>query len=152
MVAGEAGERTISSDQFFVDLLTTALLPGEILCEIRIQKPRGKFGHAYQKVRHPASGFAVIGIAVNLSFDGGGACESARVGVTGVASKAYRAEQLEAQLMGKQLDPATIDAATALVCEGVDANSDLYASADYRRHLARVYARRAIQEAVSRAA
>src|SRR5919106_2320374 len=53
------GDRTIKADDFFVDMLTTALEPGEILREIRIAKPGGRFAHAYEKVRHPASGFAV---------------------------------------------------------------------------------------------
>src|SRR6266404_9007672 len=65
VVIGSGGERVIKADDFFVDLLTTALEPGEILREICIAKPQGRFGHAYQKVHHPASGFAVVGIAVS---------------------------------------------------------------------------------------
>src|SRR5437867_2487257 len=61
------GERTINADDFFVDLLTTALQPGEILREIRINKTNGHTGQAYMKMRHPASGFAVVGVAASLS-------------------------------------------------------------------------------------
>lgn len=148
VVVGPAGERVIGADDFFVDLLTTALQPSEILREIRIAAPQGRFGQAYQKVRHPASGFAVVGVAVSLSFDAAGSCQSAGVGITGVASKAYRATAVEAALIGKELDDETIAAAAAHATDGVDANSDLYASEDYRRHLAQVHTRRAIQKAM----
>jgi carbon-monoxide dehydrogenase medium subunit len=148
MVAvGKNGERTIKAPDFFVDLLTTALRAGEILREIRILKPTGRFGHAYQKVRHPASGFAVVGVAVALQIGANGSCESASVGITGVASKAYRAAAVERALQGQQLNDQTIEAAAAHATDEVDANSDLYASEDYRRHLAQVHTKRAIQAA-----
>jgi carbon-monoxide dehydrogenase medium subunit len=148
MVAvGKNGERTIKAGDFFVDLLTTALSASEILREIRILKPAGRFGHAYQKVRHPASGFAVVGVAVALQIAANGSCESASVGITGVASKAYRAATVERALQGQQLNDQTIEAAAAQATAGVDANSDLYASEDYRRHLAQVHTKRAIQAA-----
>lgn len=148
---GQGGERTIKAEDFFIDFLTTALQPGEILYEIRIKKPAGRFGHSYKKVRHPASGFAVVGIAVALQLAGDGSCESIGIGVTGVATKAYRATIAESQLVGKLLNEETIANASGRVCDNVDANSDLYASADYRCHLAQVHARRAIETALSRA-
>jgi len=152
MVAvGKNGERAIKADDFFVDLLTTALDAGEILREIRIPKPTGRFGHAYGKVRHPASGFAVVGVAVALQKGSDGACVSAAVGITGVASKAYRAGSVEKALQGQQFNEQTIAAAASHATDGVDANSDLYASEDYRRHLAQVYTKRAIQAARARA-
>ncbi|MFN2493287.1 MAG: FAD binding domain-containing protein [Pyrinomonadaceae bacterium] len=148
---GKAGERVITSDDFFVDLLTTALHTGEILREIRVSKPNGSFAHSYQKLRHPASGFAVVGVGVALGFGGGTKCESASIGITGVASKAYRASSVERALIGKTLDDDTVAAAASHAAEGVEVNSDLYASEDYRRHLAQVYTRRAIQAAATRA-
>jgi len=151
VLIGPNGERTMKAEGFFVDLLTTALQPGEILREIRIAKPQGRFGQAYQKVPHPASGFAVVGVAVNLSLDGNGSCSAVSIGVTGVASKAYRPRATEDAIIGKQLDEQTIAAATARICDGVDANSDLYASEEYRRHLAAVHAGRALRVAIARA-
>ena len=148
MVAvGANGERTINADDFFVDLLTIALTPGEILREIRVPKPSGRFVHSYQKVRHPASGFAVVGIAVAMRLAADGSCETVSVGVTGVASKVYRAAAVEAALKGQQLNDQTIAQAAAHATDGVDANSDLYASEDYRRHLAQVFTQRAIHQA-----
>src|SRR5215470_10471570 len=96
VLVGPNGERTVKAENFFVDLLTTDLQPGEILREIRIKKPTGRFGQAYQKVPHPASGFAVVGVAVSLSLKADGTCGSASIGVTGVGVKAYRAAAAEA--------------------------------------------------------
>src|SRR5215468_772100 len=63
IIVGPKGERTVNAEGFFVNLMTTDLQPNEILREIQIKKPSGRFGQAYQKVAHPASGFAVVGIA-----------------------------------------------------------------------------------------
>lgn len=145
------GERTIKADDFFVDLLTTALEPGEILREVRISKTAGRTGQAYVKMHHPASGFAVVGVAASLVMNGDGDCEKANVGITGVSSKAYRATAAEAGLAGKKLSEQTIAEAASHATDGVDVNGDLFASADYRRHLAVVYVKRAITGAIERA-
>jgi carbon-monoxide dehydrogenase medium subunit len=150
VLVGPGGERTMTAEEFFVDLLTTALQPGEILREIRIAKPQGRFGQAYQKVAHPASGFAVVGVAVSLTLAADGKCDSASLGITGVASKAYRPDAVESALAGKQLDDQAIAAAASHACDGVDSNSDLYASGEYRCHLAAVHTARAIRTAVGR--
>lgn len=144
------GDRVIKASDFFVEMLTTALEPGEVLREIRIPAGKGKVGQAYVKVRHPASGFAVVGIAVSLSIDGG-KCQSAGVGITGVSPKAYRAAKVESALKGNALDAKTLGAASTHAADGVDVNADLYASADYRKQLAAVYTRRALETAVTRA-
>jgi carbon-monoxide dehydrogenase medium subunit len=148
VLVGTSGERTVKAENFFVHLLTTDLQPGEILREIRIKKPSGKFGHAYQKVKHPASGFAVVGIAVHLALNDDGSCKSAGIGVTGVGVKAYRAKAVEAALTGSNLDDNTLASAATHVCDGIDPSTDLYASSDYRRHLAQVHTRRALQSAL----
>jgi aerobic carbon-monoxide dehydrogenase medium subunit len=145
------GERTIKADDFFVDLLTTALEPGEILREVRINKTAGRTGQAYVKMHHPASGFAVVGVAASLVMNGDGDCEKANVGITGVSSKAYRATAAEAGLAGKKLGEQTIADAASHATDDVDVNGDLFASADYRRHLAVVYVKRAIASAIKRA-
>jgi len=145
------GERTIKAADFFVDMLTTALEPGEILREIRIATPSGKFGQSYMKVAQPASGFAVVGVAVNLTLDASGVCQTIGVGITGVASKVYRASAVEQALTGRALDGQTVTDAAAHATDGVSVNGDLYASEAYRRHLAQVYTRRAIEAAASRA-
>src|SRR6266849_3707750 len=113
VAASRSGERTIKADDFFVDLLTTALEPGEILREIRINKSQGRTGQAYMKMHHPASGFAVVGVAANLTMDVDGACRSASIGITGVSSKAYRASAVESALTGAKLNEPTIAGAAA---------------------------------------
>ncbi len=151
VIAGPKGERVIKSDEFFIDLLTTALQPSEVLKEIRFAATKGRVGQAYVKVRHPASGFAVVGIAANLTLDGSGKCQSIGIGVTGVSAKAYRATGVESALKGKSTDAKTLAAAAEHAADGVQANSDLFASGEYRKHLAQVYTRRALETAVSRA-
>ena len=148
VLVGTSGERVVKAENFFVDLLTTDLQPGEILREVRIKKPAGRFGQAYQKVPHPASGFAVVGIAVHLVLNEAGSCVSAAIGVTGVGAKAYRAKAVEAALVGTPLED--IGAALDHVCDGVDPNGDLAASGEYRCHLAKIHTRRAIQTAKAR--
>jgi carbon-monoxide dehydrogenase medium subunit len=142
------GERLIKADGFFVDLMTTALEAGEILREIRINKSNDRTGQAYAKMHHPASGFAVVGVAVNLTLDRNGGCEKASIGITGVSSKAYRALAVESALTGSALDEQKIANAAAHAADGVDINGDLFASEDYRRHLAQVFTKRAIAAAL----
>jgi carbon-monoxide dehydrogenase medium subunit len=149
VAAGAKGDRVIKATDFFVEMLTTALGPGEVLREIRIPASKGKAAQAYMKVRHPASGFAVVGVAVNLSIDGG-KCQSAAIGITGVSPKAYRAAKAESALKGSVLDAKTLNSAAAHAADGVDVNSDLYASAEYRKQLATVYTRRALETATGR--
>ena len=151
VLKGPNGDRTVKADSFFIDHLTTDLQPGEILREIRIKKPSGRFGQAYQKVPHPASGFAVVGVAVHLALNGDGSVSSAGVGITGVATKAFRAQGVESALAGASLDDQTITSAAAKVCDGINPTTDLYASGDYRRHLAEVHTRRAIHAALASA-
>ena len=151
VLVGPGGERTVKTKDFFIDLLTTDLQPGEILREIRIKKPTGRFGQAYQKVPHPASGFAVVGVAAHVVLNDDGSCKSIAIGVTGVGPKAYRASAVESALAGTNLDDSAIDAAVAHVCDGIDPNADLYASGEYRCHLAQVHTRRAIKAAKANA-
>lgn len=141
------GERTIKATDFFVDMLTTALAPGELLREIRVPLAQARASQAYLKLPHPASGFAVVGVAVNLTRQNG-TCQAIAVGITGVAVKAFRADGVEQALTGGALDEQTIAAASAHAADGIDLNDDLFASADYRRHLAQVYTRRAITAAI----
>lgn len=152
MVAeGPHGRRAIAASDFFTGLYATALAPDEILVEVRVPVQPARTGTAYLKFPHPASGFAVVGVAALVTLDGKGRCERARVGVTGVAPVAYRARAVEDRLRGQAVDAGTIAAAAGLAADGVDANADVFASAEYRRHLAAVFARRAVQKALERA-
>jgi carbon-monoxide dehydrogenase medium subunit len=145
------GDRTVSAADFFLDTFTTALEPGEIVREVIVPIDDSGVGVSYQKLVQPASGFAIVGIAVRVRKSDG-KIAMARIGVTGLANIGYRATAAEKALEGTSGSAADIQSAAALVAQGVDANADLHASADYRRHLAVVYAARAITIALSRAA
>jgi aerobic carbon-monoxide dehydrogenase medium subunit len=144
-VTGPNGDREINADDLFVDLLTTSLEPEEILTAITIPGLNGA-GAAYEKHAHPASGYAVAGVAAVIKVDGG-TISSARIAVTGATSKATRASAVEAALVGKPANAETIAAAAALAADGLELNGDVYASAEYRAQLLKVLARRAVTRA-----
>src|SRR5262245_24808397 len=151
MVAESArGKRTIKADDFFKGLLTTALAADEILTEVRVPVCGPKVGCAYAKFPHPASRFAVVGVASVLTVDNG-RVGKAGIGITGAGSKAVRAKGVEAGLQGKALDAATIQAAAEKAPDGVDVQADLQGSEEYKRHLLKVFARRAIEAAAAAA-
>jgi carbon-monoxide dehydrogenase medium subunit len=144
---GSGGERTIAADDLFVDLLTTSLNPDEVLTEIQIPASSGKVGMAYEKHEHPASGYAVVGVAAVVGLDGSGNVASARLAVTGCTSKATRLSGAEQVLAGKPLNADSIAAAAQAAPQGLEINGDHYASAEYRGHLVSVLTRRALERA-----
>ena len=148
---GAKGKRTVKVDDWFQGLMATAVKEDEILVEIRIPTWPAGSGGAYLKFPHPASRFAVVGAAAMITLDGKGVCTKAGVGITGAGTKAVRAKGVEAGLAGKTLDQATIEAAAQKAAEGVDVQADLQGSVEYKSHLCRVFARRAIEAAVKRA-
>lgn len=151
MVAGGPSRREIPADGFVVDLFTTALQPSELLTGIVVPAYGAGTGAAYLKHRHPASSYAVVGVAALVELKDG---KCARVGlaVGGTTVKAVRATAAERSLTGKAPDAAAIAAAAENVGEAIkDPLSDPYASAEFRVHLAKVLARRALTLAVERA-
>lgn len=151
VLKGAKSERTVSAAEFFVDTFTTALEPGEIVREVIVPIEGAGVGSSYQKMLQPASGFAIVGVAARIQRSGG-KITMARIGVTGLSNVSYRATAAEKALEGTAGAAADIQHAAALVAEGVDANSDLNASAGYRKHLATVYAARGIAAAMQRSA
>jgi carbon-monoxide dehydrogenase medium subunit len=152
VAASPNGKRTIGADDFFVDFYTTALAPNEILTEVRIPLPPRGAGSAYAKLPHPASRYVVVSAGVLLVRDPSGRCASARVAMGGLGAGPHRAKATEAALAGRPLTAEAIAAAAAQAAEGTDPEGDLYASGEYRRHVASIYARRAIERAAERAA
>ena len=150
VITGTAGERAVPADEFFVDTFTTVLAPDELVTAIVVPRESPAAGTAYEKRVHPASGFAVVGVAARLQLENG-RISAARVGVTGLTGKPYRARNVEQRLEGASGSSAEIERAASVVADGADPNSDLHASADYRAHLARVFAIRAITRALQRA-
>ena len=147
VIRGAKAERTVSAADFFVDSFTTTLETGEVVREIVVPIEEAGTGTCYQKMPQPASGFAIVGVAVRVKRSGG-KIAMARIGITGLSTIAYRATAAEKALEGTGGSAEDLAKAAALVAQGVDANSDLHASADYRRHLATVYAARALTAAM----
>lgn len=147
-----SGKRTIPVAEFFVDFYTTALAPNEVLTEVRVPLPPSGVGTAYAKLAHPASGYVVVSAGAWMERGPSGQCASARVAIGGLGGVPLRAAQTEAALQGQPLTAQVITAAAAKAAEGADPDGDSYASADYKRHMAAVYARRAIESAAQRAA
>ena len=151
MVAtSSGGSRTISADDFFVDLFTTALDPNEILTEVRIPAQGAGSGAAYAKMANKASHFAIVGVAASVTVSDG-SVTAARIGVTGSGSSASRASDSEERLVGSSGDVGAIRSAAGRAANGIELNEDIHASAEYREHLTKVYALRAITTAVERA-
>jgi aerobic carbon-monoxide dehydrogenase medium subunit len=149
--ASAGGKRTLRAEDFFVDMLTTALKPGEIVTEVRVPTVAKGTGGAYLKVPQPASGFAIVGVAALVTLDDAGRMSQVRVGVTGAAVKAFRARETEKALAGKLPDEKVVGQAAALATKDVEPSGDLFASAEYRAHLVTVFVRRALTAAVARA-
>jgi len=151
-VVGPAGEREIAADDLFLDMMTTALEPNEVLISARVPVQVAHTRSAYEKFANPASGYAIAGVAAVVTLGDDGVCTAARVAITGAGSKATRASGVEEALQGKRLDDATIAAAAEHAAEGLSLISDLHASEEYRAHLAKVCTRRAVTRAAARAA
>ncbi|MGD9711323.1 MAG: xanthine dehydrogenase family protein subunit M [Thermomicrobiales bacterium] len=144
---GPDGERQIGIDDFFVGLLASSLSTDEILTSISLPAATANTRQAYEKHAHPASGYAVVGVAVSLQMDGS-TCRTARIGVTGAPEFAMRAKAAEDALAGQAMNAETIAAAAEKATDGLgELNGDVYASADYRAHLVKVMTRRALTRA-----
>ena len=146
-----SGTRAISVDDFFTDFYTTALNAHEILTEIRVPIPAAATGSAYVKLPHPASGYVVVSAAAVVTRRASGTCTGSRIAIGGLGSGPIRAIATELELQGKPLTTQTIAAAAAKAAEETDPVEDSYAGAEYKRHVATVYARKAIEAAVERA-
>ena len=147
---GPRGARTIAAEDFFVDLMTTALRPDELLTEVRFSAQPAGSGGAYEKYPHPASRYAVVGVAVQLTLSGG-KVSAAGVAITGLGTRVQRAKGVEAALVGKAVDEATLQAAAAKATDGLKLRTDAQLPEAYRRSLAVTFTARALARAAQRA-
>jgi carbon-monoxide dehydrogenase medium subunit len=150
-VIGPKGRRDIPAREFFKETFETALGPNEIVVEIRFPAPAGRTGSAYAKFPHPASGFAIVGVAAVVAVKSDGTIERAAIGVTGAAAGPFRATAAERALVGTRGDASAIGAAAAKAADGVKMMADLTASSEFRKQLVMVHTRRALERAVERA-
>lgn len=142
-IAGTNGLRRVAAKDFFVDIFSTVLEPNEILASIHIPQPKAGMRFIYRKIRHPASGFAVVGIAVGVRLQQGVVADIS-IGVTGAASHAFAGQQAADFLTGRTLSRQNIDQAAKLLSETTECLSDRYASAEYRANLIRIETTRAL--------
>lgn len=150
-LVGKNGSRTVPAQDFFVDLLTTAIEDGEILSAVEVCRLAPGSGSAYLKFEHPASGYAVVGAAAVVRLGEGGRCEDARLCFNGVTATPLFAEAVGQALVGKDLEDAAIDEAVAGGLSVDDPMGDVFASGAYRVQLAKVYGGRALRLARDRA-
>jgi aerobic carbon-monoxide dehydrogenase medium subunit len=147
---GTGGSRTILASEFFLGGGRTALRRGELLTSIALRRPPPGSGEAYVKLRHPASGYALVGVAAVLSLGESGRCDRCAVAVTGAGPRVHRAFVTERMLEGEQVSRDRIAAAAGHASDHFAFDSDIYASAPYRAHLVRVHVRRALEVAFGR--
>jgi carbon-monoxide dehydrogenase medium subunit len=136
-IAGPNGSRTVPAQDFFVDIFSTMLESNEVLAGIHIPRPKAGTRFVYRKIRHPASGFAVVGIAFGVRLQRGVVAEVS-IGVTGAANHAFVGRQAADFLKGKTLSRENIDTAARMQSEATACLSDRYASAEYRANLIRI--------------
>ena len=147
---GPGGQREIAAADLFQDYLTSSLALDEIITEVRIPALDG-YGFSYQKFNRRAEDWAMVAVSALVSKAADGTCEDVRIALSNMGSVPLRATAAEAALRGRGLDAQTIAAAAEQAPEGTDPPEDLNATSDYKRHLARVLCRRALEEAVAAA-
>ncbi len=150
-VASAKGTRTLPADRFFVGPLSTALQTGEMLTEIRLPGLPARTGGAFVEMARRAGDYALVGVAALVTLDGSGRCRRARVALCGVGPTPIRAGAAEDALVGQTPDGAALDEAAARAAAATSPPSDLHGSSDFRRKLARHFARLAIATATERA-
>jgi carbon-monoxide dehydrogenase medium subunit len=142
---GSSGQRTVAANELFRDYLETAVGPDEVLTEVRAEALDG-WGHGYEKFNRRSEDWAMVAVSAVVKVSGG-VCEDVRIGLTNMASVPLRATAVEEALRGQQLSAENIARAAENAAEGTDPPADLNASADYKRHLARVLCKRALTDA-----
>lgn len=146
------GERTVPLDGFFQDHYTTIIAPDEVLTEVVVPRPAAPTGCAFLKfLPHSVADYPTVSVAARISLDERGLCREARIALGSVGSVPLRARGAERMLAGNKIVPELIRAAADTVGPEVDPISDLRGSADYKRKMAIVFTRRALEQAAARA-
>jgi aerobic carbon-monoxide dehydrogenase medium subunit len=142
-IASAKGSRRVAATDFFVDIFSTALEPDEVLAAIHIPRPAEGMRFVYRKIRHPASGYAVVGVAAGVRVNAGITADVS-IGITGAASHAFPGDAAAKFLIGKPLSRENIEEAARLQSAATECLSDRYASAEYRASLLGTETRRAL--------
>ncbi len=150
VLSSARGERILDATRFFVGYLTTALEPDELLTEVRVPAQPPGAGWAFAEVARRHGDFALVGVAALLQCDGDRRCTDARLAFTGVGPGPVRVFEAEHHLLGRRITAAGVEEAARMVEGALDPDSDIHASAAYRRHVAGVLAARAVMQAMGR--
>ena len=148
VVRGESGEREIAAADLFQDYLTTAVADGELVTAVRLPALDG-YGHGYEKFNRRQEDWAMVAVCALVKKGADGTCQDVRIGLTHMGATPLRATAAEDALRGQPLDAERIAAAAEHAADGTSPPADLNATADYKRHLARVLCRRALEQASS---
>jgi len=144
------GERVVRARDFYLSYMTTTIESTELLTEIRFPPWKPRSGWAIQEISRRHGDFAVVGVATLITLDGNKGCEDARITLFGVGATAIRIEKAKAALKGTPLDSRNLADAAKIVSESLDPDSDVHASAEYRKEVAGVLTRRALDAALQR--
>lgn len=144
-------ERIVRAEDFYLDYMTTVIEPNELLTEIRIPERRPGLGWAIEEVSRRRGDFAMVGVAVLVELDEKGSCQDGRIALFGIGGKPVRMQRAEGILRGRELDKRALADISKRVSDDLDPDSDVHASADYRREVGGVLTRRALEKALVRA-
>jgi carbon-monoxide dehydrogenase medium subunit len=152
LVQSQKGKREVRANEFFVDLFTTTLEPDELLVEVVLPPLPARTGYAFREVSRRHGDYALVGAAAVVTLTDGERCQQARLVYFSVGNGPVEAHQAAALLQGQIFTPEAIQAAAEIAAAAdIDPPGDIHASANYRRHLAKVLARRVLEEAGQRA-
>jgi carbon-monoxide dehydrogenase medium subunit len=151
VATGPAGERVIPIDDFVVDFFTNSLAEGEMVTELRVPSPSGAWGGSYQKLERKVGDYATVAVAAHLELDDAGAISQAGVALTAVNNKNTRAAAAEDALRGQTPSDDVFAAAADLAAEAAEPETNVRGTADWKRQVVRVYARRALAAAAAQA-
>lgn len=148
---GPGGERVIPAEDFFVGHFTTALADDECLVEVRVPTGPVGAGWSFREIARRFGDFAIVGVAAMVALDGNQTIDNARICFFGVAGQPVRAREVESALAGAPVSDETFRAAAADAVRDLEPASDMHGSSEFRRHLAEVTVRRALNDAAARA-
>lgn len=151
VAASAKSEREIAAGDFFRDYYSTALEPDEMLTEVRVPSLPPGAGWSFQEFSHRPGDFALVEVAAVVVLDAQGACREARLTVGAVAPTPIRCPDVERMLIGQRPSDDLWQEAAAAASAAIHPDSDVRASAEYRRHLTRILVRRALRDAVTKA-
>jgi carbon-monoxide dehydrogenase medium subunit len=149
LLARKGGARVVPAADFFLGYLATAVEPGELLTEIRLPKWRGGCAWAIDEIARRKGDFALVGVALSAELNGGGILRDVGIVMFGVGGKPQRMESAGAILKGRPVDQGALRALSQAIAAELEPDSDVHASAAYRKEVGGVLARRALQSALA---